>query len=96
MGPDVQGDLGGRSNPKRGDRREPVRAAGRGSAGELKDRSMVRGSDVHEPAMESGRPRRSASSGASRVDGKAREEAGKTKRPATRHSAERAPASNFW
>jgi hypothetical protein len=53
------------------------------------------GSNAYESATRCGRPRRSAPSGVSRVGGKAREEAGKAKRPATQRSVEPAPKSNF-
>lgn len=42
MGPGVRGNPGDRSDPRRGGRREPVRAAGRCSVGEPKSGSMIR------------------------------------------------------
>jgi hypothetical protein len=42
MGPGVRGNPSDRSDPRRGGRREPVRAAGRCSAGEPKSGSMIR------------------------------------------------------
>jgi hypothetical protein len=42
MGPGGRGNPDDRSDPRRGDRREPVRAAGESSEGEPKSGSMVR------------------------------------------------------
>jgi hypothetical protein len=96
MGPGVRGNPSDRSDPRRGGRREPVRAAGR---------VLRRGAEewVDGPlAAMPGDQRRDAedlegplSSGASRVGGKAREEAGKAKRPATQRNVEQAPKSNL-
>jgi len=82
MGPGVRGNPDYRSDPRRGDRREPIRAAGR---------ELRRGAEewVDGPlAAMPGDQRRGAEdlegpppSGASRVGGKAREEAGKANDP---------------
>lgn len=42
MGPGGRGNPDDRSDPRRGDRREPIRAAGESSEGEPKSGSMVR------------------------------------------------------
>jgi len=95
MGPGVRGNPGDRSDPRRGGRREPVRAAGRCSEGEPKSGSMVRWQQCRLICDAVRKTSKVAPNGASRVGGKAREDAGKAKRPATQRSVERALKSNL-
>jgi len=95
MGPGVRGNLDDRSDPRRGDRREPVRAAGevlrRGAEERVDDPLAAMPGDQRRGAEDLEGP---PPSGASRVGGKAREDAGKAKRPATQRSVEQALKSN--